>query len=63
MQLTYRAANYELNSTVVKVANSDRIGMYRGTKIKFSSPAVTRKSHAHTSSQLKYRGINYTIWH
>lgn len=61
MQLTYRAASYEVNSIDVKVTNSDRTGMYRGAKIKFPSPVITRQSHL--SSQLKYRGINYSIWH
>ena len=60
MQLTYRAASYELNSTEVKPAASLRIGCYRGAKINFHLPTAT--SQAKSPVQLKYRGATYTTW-
>jgi hypothetical protein len=59
MQLTYRAARYELNPTDVQPTQSYSTGIYRGAKIKISTPAVTRQSHF--PRQLKYRGATYTI--
>ncbi len=60
MQLTYRAASYELNSTDVKAAASSYIGCYRGAKVKVQTSAVIRQFKLPV--QLKYRGTSYTIW-
>ncbi|WGV26599.1 DUF4278 domain-containing protein [Halotia branconii] len=60
MQLTYRAASYELNYTDVKAATNSYIGCYRGAKFKVQPSTVTHQLKL--PIELKYRGTSYTIW-
>jgi hypothetical protein len=57
MQLTYRAAQYQVNAPVIEMNQKIGIGVYRGIALQFQSAKLTKQFQS--AIPLKYRGVSY----
>jgi hypothetical protein len=57
MQLTYRAAQYQVDAPKIEIAPGQAIGSYRGVTIHFQSSSLAKCLQL--TVPLKYRGVSY----
>lgn len=55
MELHYRGAAYEASADAVETTETDLVGRYRGSILRFRKPK--QAAHEHHSVGMKYRGV------
>jgi Domain of unknown function (DUF4278) len=57
MQLQYRGAKYDYNPTPVAVTDSETVGQYRGSIMRFHNFKLPKLFHP--TFELVYRGVHF----